>query len=145
MEDRRPAAQMTHKFSRDLGIQPALVGGNTITNQVKNPRTCRPKPHVPRRRRIKDLSSEITQQRNIHYRNQVLYQQGRNKIQKAFSAPGREQISFQCIFSLLVEGALDWSMVSMTSDERPESMSWARSEAEPTISKTQMRVKYCIL
>ncbi len=37
-------------------------------------------------------------------------------------------------YIFLVEGALKWRMVSTTSVERPESMSWAPSEAKPTVS-----------
>ncbi len=33
-----------------------------------------------------------------------------------------------------MEGALEWRMVSTTSVERPESMSWAPSEVKPTVS-----------
>ncbi len=37
-------------------------------------------------------------------------------------------------YSFLVEEALEWRMVSTTSVEKPESVSWAPSEAKPTVS-----------
>lgn len=39
-------------------------------------------------------------------------------------------------YSLHLEGALVWSMVSTTSVERPKSVSWAPSEAMPVVSIT---------
>ncbi len=40
------------------------------------------------------------------------------------------------------EGALECRMVSTTSVERPESMSWASSEAKPTVSTVLVGGKY---
>jgi len=37
-------------------------------------------------------------------------------------------------YNFLVDRALKWRMVSTTSLERPEHMSWVLSEAKPTVS-----------
>ncbi len=44
-------------------------------------------------------------------------------------------------YSFLVEGALEWRMVSTTSVEKPESMSWAPSEASPQFPQFWLGVK----
>ncbi len=49
-------------------------------------------------------------------------------------ALGKANWAFPCPHSEKKEGALECRMVSTTSVERPESMSWAPSEAKPTVS-----------
>ncbi len=59
-----------------------------------------------------------------------------NWIKLVVSAPG---VSASRAYSFLIEGALDWRMVSATSVERLEAMSYAPSGATPTAYTTLSR------